>query len=317
MPDQVTIPALQQMKRDGKKIAGVVAWDYHVWSPSHARRPREAGQLVTAQLISGQPAPQVRFSFGAERNAPTNYAFPAQRVTVHYVPNSILRVSSFRSLGGSKNTFANESFFDELASAAGVDPLEYRLRYLHGDRERAVLQSAAEKAGWQSRPSPRGGAGEPAAGRGVAFARYENDQAIVACIAEVQIEPTSGVVRVKRIVVAHDCGLIINPDGVRNQIEGNVIQSLSRTLKEEVQFDNMHITSVDWQTYPILTFSEVPEIEIVLINRPDQPALGAGEPSTVTTAAAVANAIFDATGVRLRQLPFTPERVRQALTMSE
>jgi len=290
----------------------VIAWEHHVWSPSHARRPRFAGQLVTAQLISGQPAPQARFSFGAERNAPTNYAFPAQRVTVHYVPDSFLRVSSFRSLGGAMNTFANESFIDELAAAAGVDPVEYRLRYLADPRERAVLMAAAEKAGWDPRPSPRTDETQLAEGRGLAFARYENDQAIVACIAEVQVEKNTGAVRVKRIVLAQDCGLIINPDGVKNQIEGNIIQSLSRALKEEVQFNERRIMSVDWQTYPILTFSEVPEIEIVLINRSDQPAMGAGEPSTVTTAAAVANAIFDATGVRIRQIPFTPERLWSA-----
>lgn len=310
-------PAMVMEVHGGLDSQGnVVAWDYHVWSPSHARRPRFAGQLLTAQLISGQPAPQARVSFGAERNAPTNYAFPAQRVTVHYVPNSFLRVSSFRSLGGSMNTFANESFIDELAAAARLDPVEYRLRYLADPRERAVLIAAAEKAGWDPRPSPRTNEAELAEGRGVAFARYENDQAIAACIAEVQVEKNTGAVRVKRIVLAHDCGLIINPDGVKNQIEGNVIQSLSRALKEEVQFDERSITSVDWQTYPILTFSEVPEIEIVLINRSDQPAMGAGEPSTVTTAAAVANAIFDATGVRMRQIPFTPERVRSALSMS-
>ncbi len=291
----------------------VVAWDYHVWSPSHVARARFGGQLVTAQLLSGQPAPQSRFSFGAERNAPTNYAFPVQRVTVHYLGNSPLRASSFRSLGGAENTFANESFIDELATAAGVDALEYRLRYLSEPRERAVLEAAAEKAGWEPRPSPVKTMAEPAEGRGVAFARYENDQAIVACIAEVQVERASGLVRVRRIVVAHDCGLIINPDGVRNQIEGNVIQSLSRALKEEVQFDERHITSLDWQTYPILTFSEVPEVEIVLLDRPDQPAVGAGEPSTVTTAAAVANAIFDATGARLRQIPFIPARLKAAL----
>jgi nicotinate dehydrogenase subunit B len=310
-------PAMVMEVHGGLDSQGnVVAWEYHVWSPSHARRPRFAGQLVTAQLISGRPAPQPRFSFGAERNAPTNYAFPpqaAQRVTVHYVPNSFLRVSSFRSLGGSMNTFANESFLDELAAAAGADPVEYRLRYLADPRERAVVLAAAEKAGWDPRPSPRTDDTEPAEGRGVAFARYENNQAIAACIAEVQVEKNTGAVRVKRIVVAHDCGLIINPDGVKNQIEGNVIQSLSRALKEEVQFDEMRITSVDWQTYPILTFSEVPEIEIVLINRPDEPAMGAGEPATVTTAAALANAIFDATGVRLRQIPFTPERLRSSL----
>ena len=147
----------------------------------------------------------------------------------------------------------------------------------------------------------------------MAFAWYENDQAIVACVAHVQVDTTSGAVRVKQMVVAHDCGLIINPDGLKNQIEGNTIQSLSRTLKEEVKFDEWRVKSVDWDSYPILTFSEVPEIEIVLINRPDQPALGAGEPSTITTAAAIANAIFDATGARLRQIPFTPERVKTAL----
>jgi CO/xanthine dehydrogenase Mo-binding subunit len=234
-------------------------------------------------------------------------------VTVHYVPDSFLRASSFRSLGGSENTFANESFIDELAAAAGVDPMEYRLRYLADPRERAVLNAAAEKAGWVPRPSLHITETELTEGRGVAFARYENDQAIVACIAEVQVGQNTGVVRVRRVIVAHDCGLIINPDGVKNQIEGNVIQSLSRALKEEVQFDELRITSVDWKTYPILNFSEVPDIEIVLLNRPDQPAVGAGEPSTVTTAAAVANAIFDATGVRLRQIPFTPERVRAAL----
>jgi nicotinate dehydrogenase subunit B len=144
-------------------------------------------------------------------------------------------------------------------------------------------------------------------------ASWRNDQAIVACVAEVQVDKSTGVVRVKRIVVAHDCGLVVNPDGVKNQVEGNVLQSLSRALKEEVRFDERRITSADWGTYPILTFSEVPEVEIVLLDRPDQPALGAGEPSTVTTAPAVANAIFDATGVRLRQMPFTPERVRAAL----
>ncbi len=307
-------PAMVAELRGGLNAQGnVVAWEHHVWSPSHAKRPRSAGQLVTAQLLSGNPAPRPRFSFGAERNAPTNYAFPVQRVTVHYVPDSYLRVSSFRSLGGSKNTFANESFMDELAAASGADPVEYRLRYLSDPRERAVLTAAAEKAGWESRPSPRTDRTEIAEGRGVAFARYENDQAIVACVADVQVERDTGVVRVTRLVVAHDCGLIVNPDGVKNQIEGNVIQSLSRALKEEVQFDQMRITSVDWTTYPILTFSEVPEIEIVLINRPDQPALGAGEPATVITAPAVANAIFDSTGVRLRQTPFTPARVRETL----
>jgi CO/xanthine dehydrogenase Mo-binding subunit len=304
-------PAMRIELHAGVDAQGnVVAWEYNVWSPSHANRPRTAGQLLAAQLIAWGTAPRPRFAFGAERNALTNYAFPSQRVTVHYVPDSYLRVSSFRSLGGSKNTFANESFIDELAAAAGIDPIEYRLRYIPDPRERAVLLAAAEKAKWDARPSPRTGTSDLAEGRGVAFTRYENDQAIVACIAEVQVEKSTGFVRVKRLVAAHDCGLIINPDGVKNQIEGNMLQSLSRALKEEVRFERSRITSADWASYPILTFSEVPEMEIVLLDRPDQPALGAGEPSTVTTAPAVANAIFDATGVRLRQMPFTPERVR-------
>jgi nicotinate dehydrogenase subunit B len=139
---------------------------------------------------------------------------------------------------------------------------------------------------------------------------------LVACVVSVSIEPATGLVNVKHITVAHDCGLIINPDGLKNQIEGNVIQSLSRALKEEVRFDEFRIRSVDWETYPILKFSEVPPVDIVLINRPDEPALGAGEPSTVTTAAALANAIFDASGIRLRQVPFTPEKIREALQSS-
>ncbi len=307
-------PAMVMEVNGGLDAKGnVIAWDYHVWSPSHVARARFAGQLVPAQLLSGQRAPQSRFSFGAERNAPTNYNFPTQRVTVHYIGNSPLRASSFRSLGGAENTFANESFMDELAALAGIDALEFRLRYLDGERERAVLHAAAEKAGWDAHPSPSKTRLTPARGRGVAFARYENDQAIVACIAEVQVDRSTGIVKVVRIVVAHDCGLIINPDGVKNQIEGNVIQSLSRALKEEVQFDEQRVTSIDWEKYPIITFSEVPEVDIILLNHPEQPALGAGEPSTVTTAAAIANAIFDATGVRLRQIPFTPARVKAAL----
>ncbi len=292
----------------------IVAWDYHVTSPSHVARARLGGQLIAGQLIARKRAPASRFSFGAERNAPTNYSLPAQRVTVHYLQESPLRASSFRSLGGGENTFANESFMDEIAAAAGADPVEFRLRYLKGERERAVLQAAAEKAGWQSHPSHQRDGGGRAEGRGVAFVRYENDQAIAATVAEVEVERATGVVRVQRITVAHDCGLIINPDGVSNQIEGNVIQSLSRTLKEEVQFDQERITSVNWESYKILTFSEVPDIQIMLINRPDEEAVGAGEPSTTTTAAAVANAIFDATGMRLRQIPFTPERVKAALS---
>jgi CO/xanthine dehydrogenase Mo-binding subunit len=307
-------PAMVMDVRGGLDAQGnVVAWEYHVWSPSHVARPRFAGQLLTAQLLSGQEASPPPFSFGAERNARTNYAFPNQRVAVHWLEYSPLHASAFRSLGGAENTFANESFMDELAAAAGADAVEFRLRHLPDPRAQAVLKAAAEKANWDTRPSPQAKPNGLAEGRGVAYAQYENDQALVACIAHVQVDTASGAAHVKRMVIAHDCGLIINPDGLENQIEGNAIQSLSRALKEEVQFSRSRVTSVDWETYPILKFSEVPDVDIVLINRPDQPAVGAGEPSTVTTSAAVANAIFDATGGRVRQIPFTPERVKAAL----
>jgi CO/xanthine dehydrogenase Mo-binding subunit len=308
-------PAMVMEVRGGLDLQGnVVAWDYQVWSPSHVARAHSPEQLVAGQLLTGQPSAHFGFSFGAERNAPTNYSFTNQRVTVHYIADSPLRASSFRSLGGAENTFANESFMDELAAAAGVDAVEFRLRYLPDERASELLKSATAQAGWEAHPSPHGKGNKLAEGRGIAFAWYENDQALVASVAFVQVDTVSGDVRVKRIVVAHDCGLIINPDGLRNQIEGNTLQSLSRALKEEVMFDEWRVKSVDWESYPILTFSEVPDVDIVLINRPDQPALGAGEPSTTTTAAAVANAIFDATGARLRQIPFTPGRVKAALS---
>jgi nicotinate dehydrogenase subunit B len=307
-------PAMVMQVQAGLDDQGmIVAWDYQVWSPSHTARPHFAEQLLGAQWISQQGIPSAKFFGGAERNAPTNYAFPNERVTVHWVANSPLRASAFRSLGGAANTFANESFMDELAAAAGIDPLEFRLRHLSDSRARDVLKAAAEKAEWISRAARDTWKRGVVEGHGCAFTQYENREAYVATVAHVQVDTATGNVRVKRLVVAHDCGLVINPDGLKNQIEGNVIQSLSRALKEEVKFDTTRITSVDWETYPILTFSEVSDVEIVLINRPEQPALGAGEPSTVTTAAAVANAIFDATGARVRQVPFTAKRIMVAL----
>ena len=264
----------------------IVAWRYEVWSPSHTNRPRTAlGLLAGRETREQAPPPAAAYFMGGARNAPTNYALPNQRVMIHSLAEAPLRTSSMRSLGGAGNTFANESFMDELAYAAEMDPLAFRLRHLDDPRGRDALEAAARTAGW-GEPLP---AGE---GRGLSFARYENDQAYVATVAHVAVDETTGVVRVRRMVVAHDCGLIVNPDGVRNQVEGNVIQALSRALKEEVRFDASGQTTMDWEDYPILTFSEAPELEIVLINRPDEPSLGAGEPATVTVAAAVANAVY-------------------------
>jgi CO/xanthine dehydrogenase Mo-binding subunit len=285
----------------------IVAWRYDVWSPSHTNRPRTAlGLLAGVETREQAPQAATPYVMGGARNAPTNYALADQRVMIHGLAQAPLRTSSMRTLGGAGNTFANESFMDELAHAAETDPLAFRLRHLDDPRGRDVLEAAARTAGWGDSPP----AGE---GRGVSFARYENDQAYVAMVAHVAVDEVTGAVRVRRVVVAHDCGLIVNPDGVRNQVEGNVIQALSRALKEEVRFDAGGQTTVDWEGYPLLTFSEAPEVEVVLLNRPDEPTLGAGEPATVTMAAAVANAIYAATHARLRRVPFTADRVRAAL----
>jgi CO/xanthine dehydrogenase Mo-binding subunit len=218
-----------------------------------------------------------------------------------------LRVSSTRGLGAYANVFAIESFIDELAHSIGADPVEYRLRFMKDERARDAIVRAAEKFGWsQWRKTP-------GRGRGIGFAKYKNIAGYCAVALEVEVNRQNGRIRVLRAVTSADCGHMVNPDGISNQIEGGLIQSLSWTLKEEVQMDNTRVLSRDWNSYPILTFSEIPPVEVVLIDRPGQPFLGAGEASQGPTGAALANAVFDATGVRFRSLPLTPDRVLQAL----
>ena len=238
----------------------IVAWRYDVWSPTHTNRPRTALGLLAGREVREHMSPAGAVFFGGARNAPTNYTLSDQRILMHGITDPPLRTSSMRSLGGAGNTFANESFMDELAHAAEADPLAFRLRHLADPRARDVLDAAAQASGW-------GEALPTGEGRGMSFARYENDEAYVATVAHVAVDEATGAVRVRRMVVAHDCGLIVNPDGVRNQVEGNVVQALSRALKEEVRFDAGGQTTVDWESYPILTFSEVPDLEI----RADQP----------------------------------------------
>jgi nicotinate dehydrogenase subunit B len=288
--------------------ARIVAWDYAVWSPSHNGRPTPTGYNLLAGLQLGVTG--TAFAFGAERNARCSYEFPNNRTTLHQLRSSpTLRVSSLRGLGSPQNTFANESFMDELAARAKADPIAYRINHLKDPRAIAVLTAVAGLARWDTRASPQTGGGS--SGRGVAFVHYDNAGAYVAVIVHVQLDRASGQVHVPYVAVAHDCGLIVNPDGVRNQIEGNVIQALSRALLEEVQFDVNGVTSLDWNSYPILTFRDVPqEIAITLLNRPDQPMVGAGEATSAPIAAALANAIFDASGVRIRNVPFSAERLR-------
>ena len=246
------------------------------------------------------------------------YAIENQKVVAADIPwvqsdPTPLRTSNLRAPGDLARTFASECFLDEIASDLGVDPVQFRLRYLRDNkRTTEALLRATAGAEWKERPSPApSSSGSKATGRGVAVADRANT--MIATVAEVEVDKSNGKVEVKRITLAHDCGLIVNPDGLKNQIEGNIIQGVSRTLFEEVLFDASGIKSLDWASYPIITYRDVPDIEIVLISRPEMPALGGGEPSIVPVPAAIANAIFDAVGVRLREVPLTPSRVLSAL----
>jgi CO/xanthine dehydrogenase Mo-binding subunit len=326
-------PATAHDLQGGITDGEVVAWEHVLCTPTHNSRPNGTpGTVVAGQLTGRLPAPLPTTAGNAGgRNAPVTYAFPNHRLLAKLVrsfettgANSnapaaplryrFLRSTALRSLGGVANTFANESFLDELAAEAGVDPLELRLRSLDDPRAHAVVEALSDA--WAGRP--QGGNGM---GAGIAFAQYETEYAYAAVYAEVGVDSSTGAVRVQRVLVAHDCGLVVNPDGLRNQIEGNVIQGISRALKEEVQFDTRGVTSVVWQQnssnptpqYPILRFSEVPSIESILINHPEEPAWGAGEPAIVPVPAAIGNAIYAATGARLRQLPMTPGRVLSVL----
>jgi nicotinate dehydrogenase subunit B len=248
-----------------------------------------------------------------------SYAFANKKMGWAVIPPlldraSPLRTSHLRDPVGPQIHFASESFIDEVAAAVNADPIEFRLRYIKDARDRALLEAVREKSGWQSRPSPRRDqTGAKVAGRGVAYAQRNGTR--VAIVAEVEIDRQSGKIFAKKFTVAHDCGQIINPDGLAKCIEGNIVQGISRTLWEEVTFDRKAVTSVDWVTYPILDITETPEqVDCVLINRPEIAPTGAGEPSIRPVAAAIANAIFDATGVRIRRVPFSSERVKQALS---
>jgi CO/xanthine dehydrogenase Mo-binding subunit len=228
--------------------------------------------------------------------------------------SSPLRTGHLRDPVGPQIHFASESFMDEVAATLNVDPIEFRLRHVKDARDIAVIKAAAKKAGWQARPSPRKDqTGDKVSGRGMAYSQRNGTR--VAIVAEVDIDRRSGKIWARKFTVAHDCGLVINPDGLTKTVEGNIVQGVSRTLWEEVKFDNKGVTSIDWMTYPILDITETPEnVDVVIINRPDVAASGGGEPSIRPLAAAIANAIFDATGVRIRRVPFSPDRVKAALS---
>jgi CO/xanthine dehydrogenase Mo-binding subunit len=293
---------------------GVTDWDYELWSCSHLTRPLgQPGNLLVARELADPIAPPKPMNIpppsgGGDRNSVPYYDLPNVRVVKHWIAATPLRVSATRGLGAFGNVFAVESFMDELAHAAGADPLEFRLRHLSDERARAVVDKAAAKAGWRDR-----GSGGDGRGLGMAFARYKNAAALTCIVARVRVDADSGAVRVEHVWAANDSGQIVNPDGIRNQVEGGIVQSTSWTLKEAVQFTPDGIESTDWQSYPILTFPEVPEIDVALIDAPGQPYLGTGETAQGPTPAAIANAVFHATGARVREIPMTPERVKAAM----
>ena len=288
---------------------GVLAWSSQFFIPEGA-----AGtvKLLAAEL-AGLPHETGLEPGNILNNSAIPYDFPNIRTLAHRLADTPLRPAWIRSPGRLQNTFANESFMDELAAAVGADPLDFRLRYLKDPRGAELLQRFAQIANWEKRPSPQRQSGDIVKGRGMSYVKYELVRTYVAAAAEVEVNRKTGDIRVTRFTVVQDCGQIINPDGVRNQIEGNVVQTLSRALMEEVTFDRSHVTSIDWASYPILTFPDLPEVVIELIDRPRETPWGAGEPSAAVVPSAVANAVFDAVGARLRSVPFTPAKLRAAL----
>jgi CO/xanthine dehydrogenase Mo-binding subunit len=294
----------------------ITAWEYagrtFPWTEAQG-----TPQLGERQIGQKNTAPYPASPTGAGAVAQI-YDIPNQKVTAAYIPwpqddPTPLRTNPLRSPGEPIGWFASESFIDEIAAGLGVDPYQFRLKHLGSDqRATELLQSTAKQAGWKERPSPSPDAsGAKATGRGIAI--ITRGPTLVAAVADVDVDRSSGVVTVKKMTMGHDCGLIINPDGLKFQIEANVMHGVSRALYEETKWDANGIKTVDWKTYPVITFNKVPDVDIVLINRPDRPSSGSGEPGIVPMFAAIANAIFDATGARLRQGPFTPERVKAAM----
>jgi CO/xanthine dehydrogenase Mo-binding subunit len=289
-------------------------WNFEVWSNTHSMRPGGAGSMLAAQHMAQPfavpaPRPVPLPAGGGDRNAIPIYKFPNAHVVHHFIPAMPVRISAMRALGAYHNVFSIESFMDELAVAAGADAIEFRLKHLDDPRGRDVIEKAAQGFGWQKGQKP-----PRDRGFGFAFARYKNLAAYCAIASEVEVNRETGRPRLVRAVAAVDSGQVVNPDGLINQIEGAILQSMSWTLYESVTFDDTRMTSIDWQTYPILRFNSVPDsIEVHIIDRPGQPFLGSGEAGQGPAAASIANAIANATGKRLRDLPLTRKRIKDAI----
>jgi len=297
----------------------IVAWETEMWVPNAAPGARA---LLSADA-AGLEQEHGTGSGAITQNGEPPYAVDNVRVVAHLIKDTPLQLSNLRAPGKIANVFAVEGFTDEIAAAQGVDAVEFRLKRLSDPRAIDAITRTASAFKWDTRPSPNPrakqgpstslGTSNVLVGRGIAYMRYKQMENYVAMAMEVAVNPATGHIQVRRVTCAHDCGMVVNPDGLRNQVEGCIVQTLSRALHEEVQFDRSRVTSVDWTTYPILRFPEAPAVDVILIDRPNEPLVGAGEAATAPVAAALANAVFDATGVRLRTVPFTPARVKAAL----
>ena len=288
-----------------------VDWTAEIWSATHVQRPSSGGNMLTHEALPTPPPdprptdPPEANGGGGTRNAFVLYDVAVKRVVHHLVLRAPVRTSALRGLGALPNVFAIECFIDELAERAGVDPVAYRLSMLSDPRARRLIENIAQRCDW----SARGPAGS-GRGLGLGWARYKNRAAYAAVAVELEVDQE---VRLRRVWCAADAGLVINPDGARNQLEGGIVQAASMTLKEQVRMEGDGITSLDWESYPILRFSEVPEIETEIIHAPDLPTLGMGECTFGPTAAAIGNAVAHALGTRIRDMPFTREKVAAAL----
>lgn len=303
-------PTLVDLEAGLDASDNVIAWKSDFFIPVGGPA---AVWLLTAQL-AGLPHREDLETGSIFQNSAIPYGFPNRYTVCHRLASTPLRPSWIRSPGRMQNTFANEAFLDEILAAIGADPLAFRLKHISDPRGEELLQRLGRLAKWEARATgDRGHGSGVLRGRGLSYVHYELSRTYVGMVVDVEVDRNSGKTRVTRAAVVHDCGQIINPDGVRNQIEGGVIQTVSRTLLEELKFDRSHVTSLDWASYPILKFPDVPDVVIDLIDRPTEVPWGAGEPACAVVPAAISNAIFDATGARLRSVPFKPEKVKAAL----
>ncbi|OSI22476.1 xanthine dehydrogenase family protein molybdopterin-binding subunit [Bradyrhizobium canariense] len=304
-------PTLLDMRAGVDPQGNLAAWESELFVPDGSATfvPLTGAELAGLNSL-GKLSPG-----GVLNDLSIPYDIPNVTTTAHRLQSTPLRPAWIRSPGRLQNTFANESFLDEIAASIGADPLDIRLQHLEDARGKELLERLAKLSKWRERREPDRNA-EVVTGRGLAYVKYELVRTYVGAVADVEINRKTGALAVKRFYVAHDCGQIINPDGLRNQIEGCVVQTVSRILKEEVTFDRSMVTSLDWASYPILTFPEIPEIVIDLIDRPQEVPWGGGEPTCAVVPSAIAGAVFEATGVRLRSVPFTPRKVLAVLRAS-